>query len=56
MLGTEDMKLGVLCQVKSTENAAKRVIRTLRELPSKEALALRSEVASQVGMLQNDAL
>jgi hypothetical protein len=42
--------------VKSTENAAERLIRTLRELPSKEALALRSEVASQVGMLQKGLL
>ena len=37
-------------QVKSTENAAERLIRTLRELPSKEALALRSEVASKVSL------
>ena len=37
-----------LCQVKATEHSAERLIKTLRELPSKEALALRSEVATAV--------
>ena len=36
-------------QVKATESAAERLVKTLRELPSKEALALRSEMATKVG-------
>ena len=36
-------------QVRSRETSAETLIKTLRELPNKEALALRSEVAMQVG-------
>ena len=36
-------------QVHSRETSAETLIKTLRELPNKEALALRSEVAMQVG-------
>ena len=34
-------------QVRSRESSAEKLIKTLRELPTKEALALRSEVATQ---------
>lgn len=34
-------------KVKGTETAAERLVKTLRELPSKEALALRSEMATK---------
>ncbi|BDA47911.1 RGS1-HXK1-interacting protein 1 [Coccomyxa sp. Obi] len=34
-------------KVKATESAAERLVKTLRELPSKEALALRSEMATK---------
>ena len=34
--------------MKATEHSAERLIKTLRELPSKQALALRSEVAIAV--------
>ena len=36
-------------QVRSRETSAEKLIKALRELPNKEALALRSEVAMQVG-------
>lgn len=39
----------VTAQVGNREQTAERLIKTLRELPNKEALALRSEVAVQVG-------
>ena len=35
--------------MRSRETSAEKLIKTLRELPNKEALALRSEVAMQVG-------
>ena len=35
--------------MRSRETSAETLIKTLRELPNKEALALRSEVAMQVG-------
>ena len=35
-------------QVRSRETSAEKLMKTLRELPTKEALALRSEVATQV--------
>ena len=38
----------VIAQVGSRERTAEKLIKTLRELPNKEALALRSEVAVQV--------
>lgn len=34
--------------MKATESAAESLVKTLRELPSKEALALRSEMATKV--------
>ena len=49
----QDMLVKNLCainmQVGSREQSAEKIIKTLRELPNKEALALRSEVAVQVG-------
>ncbi len=41
----------MLVQVGSRERSAEKLIKTLRELPNKEALALRSEVAIQVGCI-----
>ena len=46
----------MLAQVGSREKTAERLIKTLRELPNKEALALRSEVAVQVGSCMLHAL
>ena len=46
-LGTDFSRL--IAQVGSREKTAEGLIKTLRELPNKEALALRSEVAVQVG-------
>ncbi|CAL8463106.1 g2640 [Coccomyxa elongata] len=41
-------QLHSLCsKVKATESAAESLVKTLRELPSKEALALRSEMATK---------